>query len=443
MPNRQQQKNRENLAICQEELKAARTSGDSRKICTAAASLGLAYFQNKKHQEGLRNFREATQIAIELEDLGLQVHCLGMQTLAYQIAARLPDAYKVAQEIESLAEKNQDLSIKCDALASQGQILLDSGDERGAFERFFAAREIANSLQDKRRQMNILGALGNYSLVIAAVKQAEDNFKQAYSLARELKDRRNEIGFLGNLGATLELKGDLNGAAKIFLEVLDYLREAGDLDAQMQTFRYLTQVYRKQEDAENVIKYAFLAIEISRSDDVEIPLVIYEALILAYYQQHRLEDALAATIEAVQVAHNSGNRQQEMNFLLSLGESYMLAGKVEEALETYRNAREKAKKLDRHNIEAYLIGRIGVTLAELGQMDDAIQHHKEALEIARQMKLVDLEGEQLSMLAMAYLELDDNEKVHEYCQAAIQVYSDARMEEEVNKVRQILAGIDA
>ena len=443
MPKSQQQKIRENLAICQEELKSARTSGDERQISTAAASLGLAYFQNKKHQEGLRNFREATQMAVDLGDLGLQVHCLGMKTLAYQIAARLPDAYKAAQEIEALADESQDQGIKFDALASQGQILLDSGDERGAFEKFYAAREIADSLQDKRRQMNIMGALGNYSLVIAAVKKAEENFKQACVLARELKDRRNEIGFLGNLGATLELKGDLFGAAKVFLEVLDYLRETGDLDAQMQALRYLTQVYRKQEDAENVIKYGLLAIEMASSGDVEIPLVIYEALVLAYYQQARMEDALAATIEAVQVAHNSGNRQQEMNFLLSLGESYMLAGKVEEALETYRKAREKAKKLDRHNVEAYLIGRIGVALAELDKMEEAIQHHKEALEIAKQMKLVDLEGEQLTMLAMAYLDMEDSEKAREYCQAAIQVYSEAKMEDEVKKVRQILERIDA
>ncbi len=443
MPKGQKQINRENLAICQEELKAAHTSGDTRQISTAAASLGLAYFQNNKHTEGLRNFREATQMAIELDDLGLQVHCLGMKTFAYQIAARLPDAFKTAQEIEALADEHQDRSIKCDALASQGQILLDSGDEGGAYERFFAAQEIANSLQDKRRQMNIFGALGNYSLVIAAVKQAEENFKKACALAHELNDRKNEIGFLGNLGATLELKGDLGGAAKVFLEVVDYLGEINDLDAQMQALKYLTQIYRKQDDPENVITYALQGIEITKGGDVEVPLVIYEALILAYYQQERKEDALAATIEAVKIAHNSGNRQQELNFLVSLGKSYMLAGRVEEALETYRKARERARKLDRHDDEAYLIGRIGVALAELNQMEDAILHHQEALEIARQMKLVELEGEQLSMLAMAYMDLNDNEKAREYCKAAIQVYSDAKMEAEVKKVHQILEGIDA
>jgi tetratricopeptide (TPR) repeat protein len=105
-------------------------------------------------------------------------------------------------------------------------------------------------------------------------------------------------------------------------------------------------------------------------------------------------------------------------------------------------ALDGAKQLGRQADEAYLIGRIGFTLAELGRTDEAIAYHEQAVELARQRVIPDLEGQQLSMLAMAYLERQELNKARSYCAAAIQIYTDAKLNAEAENARRLLAEIN-
>ena len=90
------------------------------------------------------------------------------------------------------------------------------------------------------------------------------------------------------------------------------------------------------------------------------------------YRLEKIDEAHQATIDAIEIARADKNREKEVNFLLSLGESYMLTDKLEEALETYQQALDGAQRLQRQVDRAYLSGRIGVILAELGRADEAI-----------------------------------------------------------------------
>jgi tetratricopeptide (TPR) repeat protein len=257
-----------------------------------------------------------------------------------------------------------------------------------------------------------------------------------------LEDRTAEIGFLGNLGIVAEWKGQVSQSVDIFQEVLEFVQESGDQNAQIQALRHLTKGYEKLKDDQKIIEYTAMGLELTRDHPNEITFVFSEMLIAADYRLGRFEDAHQATIEAIELARLIRDDVREVNLLLSLGESYMIAEMYEEALETYQQAREGANKIHRSVDSAYLTGRIGVALAELERIDEAIAYHKEAVELAKQNDLPELAGEQLTMLTLAYLDKDMPNEAHSYCHAAMEVFTSAGLDQQAYNARKLDAKIE-
>jgi tetratricopeptide (TPR) repeat protein len=431
------------LKKCRADLKTARDKGDQPEISKAAANLGFALFQMRNQKEGQRSFHEAIQIADKLDDPQLKIYCLGIATAAYQTIDRPTDAFKTAQEIENIADEINDLGVKCDSLASQGQILLDNGVSELALEKIGQALEIAQKIDDKRRLMNAYAVSGNLNLSMASADQAEEYFNQAFSLARELQDRNAEIGYLGNLGIVAEWRGQYTKSTEIFEKVLDFVQKTGNSNAQIQALIHLLKGYGKLKDDRKILEYAALGIDLTKSNPDDSSFTFLEMQISAYYRLNKMEEAHQATADAIKLARSTGDRTREVNFLLSLGESYMLAEMYDQALDIYQQARQGARELQRPVDEAYLTGRIGVTLAELERVDEAISYHKETVELARQNETPELEGEQLTMLALAYLDKDEINKARTYCRSAMDVYSAIGLDQEVYRAQQVMAQIDA
>jgi tetratricopeptide (TPR) repeat protein len=362
--------------------------------------------------------------------------------MAFQVVGRLPDAFKAAQEIEAIANQDNDLGMKCDALTSQGQILLDSADPMGAFEKFEEAQTIANALEDKRRYMNVLGALGNYNLTMASHRKAGAYFDEAREIAQKLGDRSSEIGYLGNLGTILEWNGEYTRAAVIFEEVLAYLQETGDQDAEVQALRHLVQVYKKLNKNEKTITYALRGIELTENTEADTVFLFFDSLILAKYRLNKFEEAHAATEKAIGIARAAKNREREVDFLLSLGESYMLANMLEQALEVYMEALDGTQRLQRLVDRAYLLGRVGVILAESDRADEALTYHEQAIAQAKRHEIPELEGEQSAMLAMAYFDKGELDQAQAYCNQAIEIFTKANFPDQAENARQLLTEID-
>lgn len=442
MSKRSRKKTSQNLSQSIKALEQARAGEDQKEICLAVANLGLAYFRAKKFKEGERCFREAKDIAKSLDDFQLTIRCLGVQTFANQTVGRLPTAYQIAQEIEAMADEHQDLGVQVDALASQGQILIESGDELAALEKLTAAQELLDQLDDPRRKMNLLGAFGNYSMTIAAAQKAQNYFEEARQVATEIGDRNSEIGFHGNIGTILEWKGDYDQAAQIFADVYRHVHEAGNREAEIQALRHLTHVHIKKEADVEVVKYAQMGVDTARKIQSPNIFYFYEHLIKALYRQEQFAEAHSETSNAIETARELNDRQKEVDFLLSLGESYMLNDKLEQALEAYQQALEGTQCLQRMVDRAYLFGRVGVILAELDRPDEALDYHEKAVELARKHEIRELEGEQIIMLAMAFFDKEEYAQAQEYCQQAIAVFQELNLDHQIAKTRQLIAGIE-
>jgi len=443
MSKRSRKKTTQNIAQSLKVLERARASENQPEICLANAHLGLAYFQAKKFKEGERCFHEAEEIAKSVDDLKLTVRCLGIKSFANQVVGRLPTAYQIAQEIEVLAEEQQDLGVKADALASQGQILIESGDELTALEKLNAAQEVLDQLDEPRRKMNLLGAFGNYSMTIAAAEKAQSYYEEARQIAQEIGDRNSEIGFHGNIGTILEWKGDYEQAAQIFEDVYSHVHEAGNKEAEIQALRHLTHVHVKNENNVETIKYAQMGVDAGREIESANAFYFYEHLIKSLYQQQQIEEAHQATLSAIESARALKDRQKEVDFLLSLGESYLLNEKLELALDAYQQALEGTQRLQRMVDRAYLFGRVGIILAELDRPEEALGYHEKSLELARKHEIRELEGEQIIMLAMLFFDKEEYEQAQDYCQQAIDIFKELELTHQVEKARQLITEIEA
>jgi tetratricopeptide (TPR) repeat protein len=436
-------KPQDNLTSCRETLQSATDGGDEEQISMAMANLGFALFQERAYQSGLEMFEKAVQIATKLDKVEAVAQCLGIKVLAFQEIGRLPDAFETAGEVLRIAEETNHPGMKCDALASQAQLLADSGEPTLAFKKISEAREAVEDLDDKRRLMNVLGVLGNINLGLASPDSAEDTFNKAAALAGELGDRRAECGFLGNKATLLAWHGEHARAAKLLERVLPLAESLGDREAEINALHQLTKAYSVMEDHEKTIEYAGKGVELSQGVEGETAFAFYEAKVMACYRTGRTEQAHTSLEEAIRLARATKSFNKEIDLLLSLGESYMVSDRKDKALDAYKSALAGAKRLSRQKDEAYLTGRVGIALAELGQLDAAATYHQSAIELARQADLQELEGEQLSMLAMACLERQELKKARAHCHAAIETYAKINHNAGEGNARRLLSEIDA
>ena len=179
----------------------------------------------RKNDEGLFQFDQAVELAEKLGDSKLLNSCLSLKVLAYQTMGWLPDAYKTAGDILALAEAKDDQGMKCDALLSLGQIMLESGEPFIALEHYQKARDIALAGNDQRRMMKVTGAFGNYALHMAETGKAREYFHEARLMAHQLGDKSAEIGYLGNEATMLAYHGSYAEADMAFGQVLDYAQD--------------------------------------------------------------------------------------------------------------------------------------------------------------------------------------------------------------------------
>ena len=176
--------------------------------------------------------------------------------------------------------------------------------------------------------MNTLGAMGQYCIAMTSVDKAEIYFNRALTLAREIGDRQAEFGFLGNIGMVLTWQGHNGRAADAFAQVLAYMQETGDEDAELQAVSQLVSVFEKLGAPEQVLIYAQHGLELAAVQKEDDRLFdCYQAAILACYHLNRIEEAEVLTERASAAAKTSKNKEKEVDFLLSLGESLRLATK--------------------------------------------------------------------------------------------------------------------
>ena len=427
------------LVQCQRDLTKAEGADDPRALSLAQANFGYALCLKKRYEQGMVYFNQAEKTAgLEVDDLDIIAHGLGLRILAYQQSKRLPDAFQTANKILLMAEQENHLGVECDALTSQGQVLLASGELEESYRRLQKAEQIAGDIQDDQRLMKIKGELAALSLAVPSLDQAEDYYRQAVELAERLEDVEAEMGYLGNVGAVMAWQGKDRQAVEIFQKVLAYEKDTGNSDRVIPLLKKLVESFHELQEDEQVLAYGIQGLEFLEDQNNELIYDFLEPIITAYYRQGKIQEAHNMTSEAVTIARSTNDPEREAEFLMSLGESFLAADMLERALDTYQSALQVARKLDRNYYQAQLMGRIALVNAELGNLEKARDQHQQAVEMAQEYRLRELEGDQRSLLAMTYHELDELENARKQAELALDIFQKIDRDEKITKAQQLV-----
>lgn len=429
------------LDHCRQALEQARAENTIPQICVSLADLGLALFQEKQFEEGMARFEEATALAEKQQDIYLHVQCLGIKVLAFQEIDRLHDAFQVAQDIFQLGEAHNNHQLMCDALVSQGQILLDAGEPIIATEKLSHARSLAETLNDLPRKMNVLGALGNLNLSIVALEQAAAYFEKASNLARDLGDKPSEAGYLNNLGVLIAKAGSYANATDTFERVLFLARELSDSIVERNALQYLikakTELGQLDKTLDDYIRHASkLAQHIQSPDDRR---TYEDDLTKTLLNARHYKAAVDVLVAALKNMPSQTDKAVKLELLTTLGDVYYELQELDAAIQAYEQALPLPRQLANQTTEARILGRLGSIYAEKGDLERANTYTNGALKLAKQSKDDHITGELLCVLALNYRDLGQMSNAINYCKGAILAFQTIEAKPMIEQAQNLLS----
>ncbi len=143
----------------------------------------------------------------------------------------------------------------------------------------------------------------------------------------------------------------------------------------------------------------------------QLPVILYDYLIWRGY----IDDLIAVTTIACDIAHQTGALAAEAGAWNNLGIALIEASRYEEAVLTHRRAADLFGSVDDHNSRGKALNGLGSALGYSGNPTDALQTYQQALTIQRECGDLQEQAAVLNNLSLSHQEL---ENVEAACAAA-------------------------
>ncbi|MEZ4669808.1 MAG: tetratricopeptide repeat protein [Anaerolineae bacterium] len=124
---------------------------------------------------------------------------------------------------------------------------------------------------------------------------------------------------------------------------------------------------------------------------------------------------------AIVAANNTGNKQNQIIYLLQLGHAHRTLGRVEQAISNFQQALAISREIGDRRGEGAHLGNLGLTYGALGQVEKAIDYHEQALAISREIGDKRGEGADLGNLGIAYSDLGQVARAINYYEQALTI----------------------
>jgi serine phosphatase RsbU (regulator of sigma subunit)/tetratricopeptide (TPR) repeat protein len=217
------------LQLCLEGLQAVEGAAESRAIARLIHETARAY-----HFNGLSNRTRA--LCLQALDMAERLGAVDVQADALTTLAVLPDepahqALATLQRAVELAEEGGFLAIAARANHNLGYLTNElEGDLRRARERFLRSLELARRRGSLSEQVNPLMSVMGNSLGLGEIAAAEELLPELQSLVEMLADPElTRPGVITMRAYILMMKGDVEEARRLLLDVLANVRQIGDL----------------------------------------------------------------------------------------------------------------------------------------------------------------------------------------------------------------------
>ncbi|MBN3896862.1 MAG: tetratricopeptide repeat protein [Nostoc sp. NOS(2021)] len=234
-------------------------------------------------------------------------------------------------------------------LVQEGQILEKEGTRESykqAISKYQQALKIAQELELRQEEVEILFVTGSVYHSISDKKNALDYLNKALEISRELKKPILEATILGGIGAVYTNTDEPR-------EALSYLQQAQSIFIAHQQFHELA--------------------------------ITYKAIATVHNKLGNTKEALDSLNKALKIYSKTlQDSSGEADTLYSIGFVYSIAGETQTAINYYKQALEIQRQRRDLPAQARLLSAIGALKSKLGKPEDALKSLREALELHQQ-----------------------------------------------------------
>lgn len=294
--------------------------------------------------------------------------------------------------LERLLSTPQSTPVRVNLMIKSGEAYSYIGKTENARQRFEKAideNEKAN--EDPQWAAEAYNKLG---IIYSDMGVCKDNLEKAETSLQkylEIVERagRKDLETMGynHLGLVYDKQKEFRKALRSYKEALEISRKYGHRKAEGDVLGNMGLLYRKQIKYEDALKMHQHALTISRElDDIQSEALDLSNIGLIYYEKNEHKHAADYFNQALFRNHKTGNKLEEMNQLIHLGDAWKALGDFSTALEKYRSAKAIAEEF---NIDIFIVFDRLTALFGPGAIDDTageISLLKEAIEKSRQLR---------------------------------------------------------
>lgn len=240
---------------------------------------------------------------------------------------------------------------------------------------------------------------------VAGVEPKDDDLpglQAALRVAKQSNNTRRQVDLLGKIGQ-YEAKAAMdNEAINTYAEALSVYEGLDEPENILETLDILSTLMVKTENSSAAVLHASRGLKLAEElDDLDTQMHILTTLGDARQQLGESEEAIRAYESALEIARNEDDTQNEALILYRLGYGQLDNGQSDTAAETWEQALKLFKTQGKRDYEGRVLGALGTAYGELERWAEAINFHTSALYIAREVKDKDAEALELSNLGFA------------------------------------------
>lgn len=365
----------------------ARQLGDRQLEAAALNNLSLVYDEQGDYQRSLEQYQRALELHRATNSAEGEGATLGNIGGVYLLLGQYREAMRYYLQSLAISER---LDLKPSASQDLGNLALchlGLGQISEALNSFDRALALAREAGLKKEEADWRHGKGSVLLRAGKYDAALDQYRQALNTYEQAGLKRELVEALNNLGTLHVLLGDVGTGEAHFRRAVELGRAIGYPRGAAFNLVALGDLEWRRKRHERAEALYVEALEWARqADDRNLMAAVQFQLALNYRDQARWEDAARAARKALDIAQPVGARAAEAKAWYALGEAARGQGRFEEALRHYAAGEEIAGAVGDPELRWRLAYGEGQGLEKAGRDQEAVAAYKRAVVIIEEVR---------------------------------------------------------
>jgi predicted ATPase len=371
--------------------------------------------------EALSYFNRALDLTPEADHASRYTLLLARQKVFDVLGDRQAQRQDLVQ-LEELAEKLNDHRRQAEIALCQTLYAERIGEYREAIEYAQRAIELAAPIHDVEREAKGWQQWGRALLNLSNYPESQLKLQQALALAEAEQLHQVKADSLRALGVVAYFLGDYRHAAATYEQTLTIYREVGDRRGEGHTLSNLGLALREQGAYAGARRYFDQALQLYQEiGDRDGAAHVLNNLGLLCRDQGDHAASLAYYRQSLEICRQTGARNAEGLALLGIGDVYKDQEAFVNAASYYEQALLILRAIGDRREEHLALKELGNIALELGDYTSARAQYEEALACFRQIGDRQSESSTLNRLGLLYHQMGEEEAARANSQAALSI----------------------